>query len=102
MPRFISACDLYDDWSAFEGISAQFPHLSLVLHLAVAETAAYAIFYDYVLRRLIGRLARRLCDSSDFHKLLCEENEKIGRYLKVELGKCRPDNLAVNNSAKSK
>ena len=87
--RFIFTGDLSDAWSAFGGLSSQLSHLSIVLHLATTETASYAISYDLELRNMIARLARRRDAGCDFSKLLCEENEEIKRYLKVDLGKGR-------------
>ena len=78
------------------------PHLSLVLHLAATETGAYAIAYDFEVRRLIERLARRRDASADFNKLLCDENEEIYRYLKVDLGKSRANNQADAAPANAK
>ena len=85
--RFIFAGDLTDSWGSFGGLQAQFSHLSIVLHLAVVETAAFAIAYDMELRTKIQRMARKRDSTADFAKLLSEENEEIKRYLKESLGK---------------
>ena len=78
-----------DRWGSFGGISAQFSHLSVVLHLAVTETASFAIAYDQELRQKIQRMARKRDSAVDFGKLLGGENEEIKRYLKGSLGKGR-------------
>ena len=87
MLRFIFAGDLTDSWGSFGGIQAQFSHLSIVLHLAVVETATFAIAYDHELRQKLQRMARKRDSTADFAKLLSEENEEIKRYLKEGLGK---------------
>ena len=102
MIRFIFTSDLRGAWSSLGGISAKFSHLSLVLHLAVTETADYAIAYDFELRRLIDRMARRRESSSDPTKLLCEENEDIVRYLNVDLGNGRANNQTNVSNANDK
>ena len=102
MPRFIFTGDLRVACSAFGGLADQFSHISLVLHLAVTETAAYSIDYDFELSRLVGRTARRRDASADPPKLLREENEDIKRYLKVDLGKARANNQTNVSRAKAK
>ena len=87
--RFIFTGDLTDSWSQFGGLQAQFSHLSIVLHLAVTETASFAMAYDHELRQKIQRMARKRDSTVDFGKLLGEENEEIKRYLKESLGKGR-------------
>ena len=41
--RFIFTVELAVHWHHFGGLSAQLSHLSIVQHLSVTETAAYAI-----------------------------------------------------------
>ena len=85
--RFIICGDLCNAWRDFGGLSAQLSHLSIVLHLGVIESAAFAISYDCELRNRIQRLARKRDSNVDFAKLLSEENEDVKRYLKSDLGK---------------
>ena len=47
---------------------------------------------------MLGRLARRRDTSANFHKLSCEQNEEIERYLKADLGKGRADTGYPANS----
>ena len=43
--RYIFTGDISDRWCAFGGLSAQLNHLSVALHLAVAENATLSIHY---------------------------------------------------------
>ena len=88
--RFILTGDLCNDWKDFGGLSAQLCHLSVALHLGVAENAAFAIACDCEMRQRLQRMARRRDSSLDFAKFLSEENDEAGRYLKSDLGKSRP------------
>ena len=87
--RFIFSGDLTNSWCSFGGLQAQFSHLSIVLHLAVTETASFAIAYDQEIRLKIQRMARKRDSAVDFGKLSGGENEEIKRYLKESLGKGR-------------
>ena len=73
--RFIATGDLCNARRDFGGLSAQLPHLSIALHLGVAENAAFAIPYDPDLSNRIRRLSRKR-DSAFY-------------YLKPLLGKMR-------------
>ena len=86
MLRFISTGYLSDSWSSFGGISAQFSHLSIVLHLGVTDAAPFAIAYGRELRRTIERLARIRGPDCDSPKRLCAENDEIKCYSNVDLG----------------
>ena len=59
MVRFIFTGGLTDSRAAFGGISAQFPHLCIVLLLAAVETEAFALAYDRELRLTIQGTARK-------------------------------------------
>ena len=87
MLRFIFTGDLCDSWQHFGGLSAQLSLLSIVLHLAVVETANFAIAYDCELRARIQRLARKRDSKTDIIQMLTEENDEVKRYLKNDLGK---------------
>ena len=87
MLRFVFTGDICSAWSNFGGLAAQFCMLSAVIHLAVVETAAFAIAYDAELRGRTQRLARRRDTQVDFAKMLSEENEDVKRYLEIDLGK---------------
>ena len=87
MLRFILTGDLCDSWQHFGGLSAQLSLLSIVLHLAVVETANFAIAYDQELRSRIQRLARKRDTKTDIILALAEENDEVERYLKCDLGK---------------
>ena len=90
MIRFILTGDLCNAWNEFGGLSDQLCLLSVVLHLGVAENAAFAIPYDCEMRQRLQRLARRRDSTIDFAKFLGEENGEVGRYLKTDLRKGRP------------
>ena len=80
--RFILTGDLCNAWKAFGGLAAQLSHISIALHLGIAENAAFAIAYDSDLRNRIQRLARRRDATLDFGKILSEENDEVKRYLR--------------------
>ena len=76
--KFHFAGDLADACHHFGGLIAQLSHLSIALHLASTETAAYAIAYDNALRLLLQLLlTRRRSGDTEFDKLLCEENDDV-------------------------
>ena len=87
MLRFIFTGDLCDSWQHFGGLCAQLSLLSIVLHLAVVETANFAIAYDRELRSRIQRLARKRDTKTDIILMITEENDEVERYLKSDLGK---------------
>ena len=89
MLRFILTGDLCNAWEEFGGLSAQLCHLSVALHLGVAENGAFAIAYDTEMRLRLQSLARRRGSSVNFAKFLSEENDEAKRYLKSDLGKGR-------------
>ena len=97
--RFISTGDLAYAWHHFGGPSAQLPHLSIILHHAVTETAAYAISYDSALRLLFHRIAPQRSGDTDFAKLLREEDEEDNRQLKTEFTKTRTSHPTRNHRA---
>ena len=90
MIRFILTGDLCNACENIGGLSAQLCRLGVVLHIGVAENAAFAIFYDCEVRQRLRRLARRRSTSLDFAKFHSEENDGAKRYLKSDLGKGRP------------
>ena len=61
--------------------------VSVVLHLSIVETAAFAISHDAELRGRIHRLARRLDTQVDLAKMLRGVNDDVKRYLGADLGK---------------
>ena len=67
------------------GIDAQLPHISIVLHLGIAENAAIAIARDSERRSRILRMARKRGPNVDFAKIPSEENDDAKRYLKSDL-----------------
>ena len=75
--RFIFDGDLTASCGSFGGLSAQFSHLSVALHLAVAGTSAFALANDHELRVKIQRMARKRDSPVCFTKLLSGENEEI-------------------------
>ena len=86
--RFALTGDLCNSWKAVGGLAAQLSHISIALHLGIAENAAFAIAYDNELRNRIQRLARRRGAALDFGKLLIGENDEVKRYLRpLDLGK---------------
>ena len=70
MMRFISTGDICLAWPNFGGLTAQFCLLSIALHLAAIETAAFAIAYDNELRERAQRVDRRRDTQVYFAKMI--------------------------------
>ena len=85
--RFLLTGDMLVAWHSFGGLSAQWYHISIVLHLAVVESVTFALIYDQELRSYAQRQARRRDTETDFYRLFSEENDEIERTLKTERGK---------------
>ena len=78
--RFISTVGICSARENFGGLPAQCCMISVALHLAVVEAAAFAIAYDSELRGRIQRLARRRDTQFDIATMLSEENGEVKRY----------------------
>ena len=88
--RFILTGDLCNAWKEFGGLAAQLSFLSIVLHLGVAENAAFAISYDHEVCLRAQRVARRRDQTVDYAKYLSGENEEVKRHIKADLARVRP------------
>ena len=87
MIRFIFTGRICATWPNFGGLPAQFCMISVVLHLSIFETAAFAIAHDAELRGRIHHLSRRRDTQVDLPNMISEENGDVKRYLKTDLGK---------------
>ena len=56
--RFVLAADLSADWPPFGDLSAHLNNLSILLHLATAESIAVALAYGAIVPAYLGKLAR--------------------------------------------